>query len=179
MRKRGFSLAETMIVLTIMAVVAAISIPVVISSLSSNNKTLYKSAFRLMENVVNELVSDISIYPTGNITMSSFCTNVTNKVNYVGTPSCSTSTIAGTPNFITTNGMRWYGLDSTKSFTNDATYCATGTKCVLLEVDVDGQGKGKNVNTTSDDARDIMRIVLYETGKLTAPDTLEANNLIN
>ena len=178
MKKRGFSLTELMISLTIMTVIIMISVPVMINSTSGNNKLLYKSAFNLTERVINELVQDLALSPSGILLNSTFCINFSNKINTVGTVNCTSSTIPDTPNFTTSNGMRWYGLDASTDFTNancvTAGYSAAeyaSSKCKFIYVDVDGVTKGLNSNTTSDIKRDILRIVLFDSGKVSTPNT--------
>ena len=161
--KKGFSLAELMIVLVVAGTIAALTIPVIVRDFSDTDKILYKSAFKLVESVVSELVSDLSLYPTGELS-NTFCTNFKNKVNTIGTPDCTTSLIPGTPNVTTTNGMRWYGFTGTM-FSADP---------VILKVDVNGPSKGNNV-----DGEDILQIQVYKSGKVSAPDGTEANYLTN
>jgi prepilin-type N-terminal cleavage/methylation domain-containing protein len=165
--KKGFSLAEVMIALIIVGVIIAVVLPVVNRTTADNDKILYKSAFKTVEQVVNELISDISLYPAGNFYNATstdyFCTNFSNKLNTIGTVTCDgASTIPGTPNFIISNGMRWYGMRS--GFAANAT----------IHIDIDGAGKGTNA-----DGSDILEIIITDQGKVTAPSGTETNYLMN
>lgn len=165
--KKGFSLVEVLLAIVIMGVVMAVVMPIIAPIAENNNKTLYKSAFKTVESVVSDIVSDMTLYPSGNMYNATdttyFCNNFVSKLNLISTADCTTSTVPGTPNFITTNGMRWYGFNGL-NFTSNAT----------LQVDIDGQGKGKNTA-----GRDILRIEVNDQGKVVPPTGNETNYLLN
>jgi prepilin-type N-terminal cleavage/methylation domain-containing protein len=169
--KKGFTLVELLITLMLVAVVIAITIPVMTNAISAtslrSNITLYKSAFKTAETIVGDLTSDLSLYPTGSLTNSTsagyFCNNFSAKLNTIGTVACnSTASIPGTPNFTTTNGMRWYGLYNT--FASNTT----------ISVDIDGAGKGKNTSRV-----DILQIIITDQGKMSSPTGNETDYLQN
>lgn len=158
--KKGFSLMEVLVALVIIGVVIATVTPIIAPILSENTKALYKSGFKTVETVVSELVSDISLYPAGNFyngtTANYFCTNFSDKVNTIGTITCTSgSTIPDSPNFITTNGMRWYDMRS-----------QFATQNITLYVDVNGE---KSPNSSTGSNADILRVMITQTGKVTAP----------
>ena len=160
--KKAFTLVELMVALAIIGSMAVIFVPFVAGILSNTDKTQYLSAFRQIENVVTELINDSSIYTNGTLTDGNaadydFCTNFLTKVNTIGTTNCTTSTVAGTPNFITSNGMRWYLFN--QDF--DAT---AGIQTFTFQVDINGVNKGSNTNGT-----DVLQIQVSENGRMTAP----------
>lgn len=173
--KKGFSLTELMIALTVIGIIASLSIPVITKSISDTNRSLFKSAVSSIETVVSELVSDTSLYPSGELD-GNFCNDFVNKVNTIGSSDCTTSTYPTIPNFTTSNGMRWYRFDrgGTTFVTTPASNCMISdingievfnNTCLSIRVDVDGPGKGKNTI-----GQDIFTINIYKTGKVSVPD---------
>lgn len=61
---KGFTLAETIITLLIIGVVAAITIPALIKSMPSNNKVMFKKAYNTLSQGVNNLINDDVNYPS-------------------------------------------------------------------------------------------------------------------
>ena len=167
--KKGFSLAEMMVALAVMGIIAAVTIPIISNTNSKNLKTLYKSAYTNTQIVINELINDISLYPKGEITDGTLCSNFFAKVNTITTASCSSSTIPGTPNFTTSNGMRWYGMDANFSDCPTMDVDLPAGDCIKVSIDVDGEGKGRNSNDAPHDTRDILNFYIYNTGKITVP----------
>jgi len=166
--RKGFTLAEMMVVLLIIGVVSAIIIPVLITNVGDTNKVLFKSGYRIVETAVNDLIADISLYPAGELD-NTFCNNFINKVNTIGSRNCDTSSfVTKTPNFITTNGMAWYGFDTANTdFQN-------GTEFSNIVVDVDGIQKGKNL-----EGSDLLTIQVFLTGKVSVSGDTESSYLQN
>jgi len=168
--KKGMSFGEMITALAIMGILSAVTIPLILNSNSKNLKTLYKAAYSNVESVINELINDISLYPTGEFTNNTFCANFFAKVNTIGAVSCAntfTSTIPGSPNATTSNGMRWYNMDN--DFGTDTCPDGATGNCVKISIDVDGAGKGANSDSVSDDNRDILDVYIFDTGKITVP----------
>lgn len=61
--KKAFTLAETLVVLAIIGVLAAILLKAVKDLQPDREKIMFKKAYQLTERVVGELVNDESIYP--------------------------------------------------------------------------------------------------------------------
>jgi len=132
------------------------------TNLANTDKIMYKAAYKLTGDVVTELIHDQITYnlgtlTDGNTTSHDFCNNFLTRVNTIGTTNCTASTIPGSPNFITSNGMRWYGFE--QDF--DA-FPANST--LSFRVDVNGVSKGNNTNTT-----DILEIDVKSDGNVSRP----------
>jgi prepilin-type N-terminal cleavage/methylation domain-containing protein len=144
--QKGFTLAETLITMAVIGIIMALSIPAVIQN-TNDTKPLFKKAYNSVEEVVNELVNDTSIYPTGDLSAAAsgttycsatdltnglcFCQNFFSKLNTVGTVTC-TAAAAVTPSTsnmdaTATNAMNWYNLHSTVAA--KATSGFTDTNC--------------------------------------------------
>ncbi|NLF83252.1 MAG: type II secretion system protein [Candidatus Gastranaerophilales bacterium] len=176
--KKGFTIAEVLVTLTILGVIATLTIPVVTQSMSAQYKQLYKAAFQNVESIVSELINDTALYPNGEFTTNAdFCKHFAEKVNTIGYDSdnCDgdsfTTNPPDSPNFVTTNGMKWYIMDVDDRFETtcpDSVSPANDT-CLHIYVDVNGS-KGKNTNTGADTQRDILGIFVSKTGKLYVPE---------
>ena len=194
--KKAFTLAEALVTMAIIGIVMALSIPAVIQS-TNDTRPLFKKAYYTVETVVNELINDTSLYPSGDLSdpaSGSFCENFLSRLNTIGTISC-TARAAITPDgtnqdATTTNAMKWYNLHSPSAFTppgdNDTAFIAEncdgtgdadcGTECTGLDnstdtcvrIDIDVNGSEKGADIESDQAnRDIFRIYVTSTGKVT------------
>jgi prepilin-type N-terminal cleavage/methylation domain-containing protein len=165
MTKKGFTLTETLVALAVISVIAAFTIPLLIEALPDNNKFLFKSAYKLAENIVSELVADNSLYPNGSFTnatdSSFFCDNFSDKVNTIGTVTCTGNDTpgSGVPNFTTSNGMKWWGFNNAFSATEN------------IWVDIDGEAGNGVVG------EDVLRINIGNNGKLYITDTPEIDYL--
>ena len=62
--KSGFTLAELMVCLTIIAVISTILIPTLGRVRPNKSKAMFKKAYNISERVVYELVNDQELYPT-------------------------------------------------------------------------------------------------------------------
>lgn len=175
--RKAFSLAELMITLVIMSVISAILIPTIVDMSPNDEKFLFKSAYRMVETVVNDLINDTDLYSTGlhrdasNNTVSStyFCTNFSRIVNVIGTPNCNLKNEPGPdiatgganePNLITTNGMMWWGLNDAFDF--DPMNSITNHAHIFVDVNgTDGDGVLNE---------DIFRIIVIRNGRIIVND---------
>ncbi|MCD7879302.1 MAG: type II secretion system GspH family protein [Candidatus Gastranaerophilales bacterium] len=126
--KKGFTLAETLITLAILGVVAAVTMPLLIKSRPDKDAIMYKKAVLTTEQVILTLAesddTDIadtekydSDYDEETQSASRFCQYFKSKVDvnnhqYSGCPNGS----YGNPAFQTVDGLQYYG------FTSDGTY---------------------------------------------------------
>lgn len=123
MKKKAFSLSELMVALSIMAVLSAILIPSLTKSLPNQDKYLFKTAYGLLSNTVNELINDDSLYPNGNFQNANtqyFCLNFANKLNTISVDCGSSPPDNFATNLTTSNGMSWGGLKVGGQFNNAA-----------------------------------------------------------
>ncbi len=174
--KKGLSLGEMLVSLFILGVVSALTIPMITQTISNQNKPLFRSAFNNVNSVVNELINDISIYPSGEFSNSTLCGNFFDKVNTIGTIDCTgPSSAPDTPNAITANGMKWYFFE--KNFGTATCPDGASGSCIKISVDINGD-KSPNSTTASD--KDILDIYISQTGKVTVPSgSAEAGYLEN
>lgn len=177
--KKAFTLAESLITMAIIGIIMALSIPAVIQS-TNDTAPLFKKAYGTVEEITNELVNDVSLYPTGELSDTTFCNNFFSKMNTIGytAANCANTFVAaipGTPNVTSSNAMRWYNVD--EDFT--AAQCdgaaggggltgidSTTNTCIRISVDVNGANKGANTNAAQSN-RDIFTIYITKTGKVT------------
>ena len=194
--KKAFTLAEALVTMAIIGIVMALSIPAVIQS-TNDTRPLFKKAYNTVETVVNELINDVSLYPSGDLSdpaSGSFCSNFFDKLNVIGAVSCDDADLV-TPDgtnqdAVTTNAMKWYNLHSTVAATATSGFTAAncdggsgggGTTdidtdentCIEILVDVNGSQKGANI-TTDQANKDIFTIYVTNSGKVTV-ETAEAN----
>ncbi len=165
--KKGFSFGEMLATIVVIGIIAALSIPILFQSTDSKIKTLYKSAFKNVETVINEIINDVSMYPSGEFGNNKFCANFFSKVNTIGYTSGNCLNTFGStfppsadkPNAVTTNGMRWYNMENDFESAN----CPSGEtgECIRIRVDV----TGSDGNNTDDE--DILDIYIFKTGKIT------------
>lgn len=161
--KKGFSLAEVLIALAIVGILSALMVSVAQMNSGNIVKVEYKNAFNMASQAVTDIISNYTAFPNGNLTNYSttssgdygtltyaFCNTFQNDINIIpGTyTACSTASATsavsggasttysslGTPNFITTNGMKWYGFEL------DFTPATGGSGVKVVWVDVDGKG---------------------------------------
>ena len=165
--KKGFTLAEMLIALTIIGVMSSIIMTVMSVNMSTTTKIQYKNAFSLVSQSVSDIITNQTAFPQGLLTNNgtvndggmfgsvsyALCNTFIGDVNTVSTnATCSgsvPSSVPNRPNFTTTNGMKWYGFD--QDFTPD-----DGSMVGNMTVKVDVDGKGVN----------ILPIQIYTTGKL-------------
>ncbi|MFI3300247.1 MAG: prepilin-type N-terminal cleavage/methylation domain-containing protein [Candidatus Gastranaerophilales bacterium] len=70
MKKRGFTLSEVMIAITIVGILAAIITPTIMGLRPNKNKMMIKKSYYIAESVVSGLINDTSLYED----MTSYCT---------------------------------------------------------------------------------------------------------
>lgn len=133
---KAFTLAEVLVTLAVLGVLASIMLPTVGQARPNKHKALFKKAYYVAERIVYELVNDEDLYPTtgetngldnvnevgylgqtyGSATVeatqnSKFCNLFARKVNTTSdSASCDANhtTFSGSPAFKTTDGISWY-----------------------------------------------------------------------
>ncbi len=121
----GFTLAELMVCLALIAIIATLLMPAINKLRPNKSKVMYKKAYYLTERIVSELVNDEESYPfvedkvgfdntssvefndttyTGN---TKFCELFALKLNTLsGTANCAAADWDN-PSFTTTDGVKW------------------------------------------------------------------------
>jgi prepilin-type N-terminal cleavage/methylation domain-containing protein len=184
--QKGFTLAETLITMAVIGIIMALSIPMAIRS-TKDNHVLFKKAYKTVDNIVNELINDTSLYPNGEFINNTFCNNFFSKLNTIGynPNNCSNTFVDAFPNpgfppFVpatpatpvatTSDGMQWYDIQN--DFT--AGQCdsfSTGiddtiNTCIKIYVDINGAGKGENTEGGAS-YKDIFTIYITKSGRVT------------
>lgn len=176
-KKLGFTMAEMMVCLAVLSIIATMLIPAVMKVKPAKNKIMFKKAYYLTERIVTELVNDEDCYATkidkegfdeiGAATSDTsisgntkFCKLFAQKVNTVSdTPNCVANQIA----FITSDGVEWTMPIS--DFNTDA----------KIKVDINGTAKKPNcmynkTNPTQCSDPDIFEIFVKKDGKMYVED---------
>lgn len=180
MIKKGFTLSETMISLVVVGVIAAILIPILNSIRPDNGRVLYKKAMYTMQNAISSAINDNTINASNSsafwaddgshtIKPGDFCQNIADTMNVVGDVSCHSIGDAAHPNFITTNGARWWGLG--EATTADQFTLGTGTKATKdIYVDIDGSGGSNAIG------KDQFRLKVKYDGRVSTDSSWTSEN---
>ena len=128
---KAFSLAELMVTLVIMGILASIMIPTIKNFIPDKNKAAFKKAYYVAERVIYDMVTDESLYPSSGTYKGfdnleevrfdgfehsgiwKFMSLFTHHVNHVEVNSTYTFQMPndgeiGNPNLITSDGIAWY-----------------------------------------------------------------------
>lgn len=137
--RRAFTLAETLITLAVIGIIAAMVVPEIMKTSPDTNVILFKKAYSTIETVISNMINDESIYPSlsidtvanvprgfnntaavANGTANKFCYYLADQMDTIGTVTCPTTAVSTIPpakSFTTTDGIDWYiyipVLDST------------------------------------------------------------------
>lgn len=125
--KKAFTLAETLISLVVIGVIAAILIPMLTSSGPQKERVMYKKAFYSMQEALATALNDIGYSPDvpnvgiddtngtywAGVDATKFCNSVAGAMHTIGNVNCGAAGDANSPNFVTTNGIKWWGLGGT------------------------------------------------------------------
>ena len=118
--KNAFTLGETLIVITIIGILATITMTALTGSMPDKKKAMFKKGYSVVERTVGEMVNDETLYPfnrekigfkndesieipgTGETASGAqkFCKIFSNKLNTVGAPEKPCE-------FETTDGVKW------------------------------------------------------------------------
>lgn len=151
MFKKGFTLAETMITLGILGVLAAILIPAVMKLSPDNNRVMFKKAYYTLERAITYMINNDANYPASvtytaadsviylkgfnNTTQSSndtnkFCYFLADMMNIIGNYTCPAlgengDTVLGS--FQTSDGIKWGIYTPVSDTTNNGSDSASCT----------------------------------------------------
>lgn len=129
-KKKGFTLSEVMIAMTVLGVIAAILVPVVMKAMPQNNKVLFRKAYSTIEKSVSSMISDETNYPSDltivptppgttsysrgfnnttatTNTSNKFCYFLADQLNLNGAATLIGTGATGNSTFTTTDGIAW------------------------------------------------------------------------
>lgn len=118
--KKAFTLSEALVTLAIIGVLAAILIPVIDQVKPDKDKITYKKALYsmqtavadAMDNAVYSIAANSSAYwKDQNIKDEDFCKSIADSLNTTGKIDCNSKSDYSNPNFITADGIRFWGLE--------------------------------------------------------------------
>lgn len=159
-RQKGFTLAEMMIVITIIAIVSVITIRIQKSRTYYETRFMTYSAYMNLKRAAGELLADgYELSPSTGIIKSlptiankaaadasypiGLCQRITDIMNISGSANCTptandgTNFNAATANFITTNGQRFYNFGGSPGYPTANVY--------TVYVDINGSKSGGGV----------------------------------
>jgi len=125
--KKGYTLSEVLVVLLVLGIIAAFIIPAVMRTAPDRAALLYKKSFYSMQEAASKMINNPDLYPIGvtsgvtttkglftDYDTTTFCNNLANTFNILkqgtDTASCNNGGAGGAPNFITTNGVKWFNV---------------------------------------------------------------------
>lgn len=167
---KAFTLAEILIVLCVIGVLASIMLTSLTGMSPDKTKILFKKAYQITERTVGELVNDETFYPYDpsrigfrNTTIASwpgdtsqtfggntkFCKLFAKKLNTMGDLDTKTGSACA---FTTSDNIRWYVPFSTFAGNTPAT----------IMVDINGYNNGPNKRTGTADGDQFYINVYYD-----------------
>lgn len=170
-KKSGFTLAEVLVTLMIIGVIAAMTIP---SLMQSTAQQEYKAAYKKAVSMINQAVTlnyaldgrDATDYP-----QSSFFSLLTQRLNVMSTNGTNYELYTADGMWFQASGTTYEGLQP-KSDCNANDQATSGNVCSMVTVDVNG-AKGPNKPTTATTRIfDIFTIAIYPQKALPAGETM-------
>ena len=177
--KRAMSMAEVLISLAVVGILAMILVPLLTKTTANKEKFLYKKAVNT--NAVSAVMNDHGVVNASNFWPEltdggeSFRDQVASKIITLGGVNKSTAagnTTALDPDFRSNDGMMWWGLPDEWPMEADG----TPAKYVDVNVDVNGEG---GTNLASEDAGvygeadakrpDRLRVRIMKDGRVIVP----------
>ena len=170
---KAFTLAELMIVLSIIGTIAAFMIPVLHKTRPDDSVLMYRKAFYTIEEAVKHLTNDINLYYDGDLSKgANFCQNMANAVNTIGSINCSSSytgktdMVAADVNFTLSNGVDIGGLNQAIVSGEEITICVD-INGVNVGLDKGCEAGSIEADNSSDiRQRDQFRLKIKSDGKV-------------
>ena len=118
--KKAFTLSEALITLGIIGILASILLPVMNNVRPDKDKITYKKALFNMQSAVSTAMessvytmaaNSAAYWKDSNVGASDFCSAVADSLNTSGAINCTGTSSYENPNFVTTDGIRYWGLE--------------------------------------------------------------------
>lgn len=144
--KKGFTLSEVMVTMTVLGIIAAVLVPTLTKISPSTSKVMFKKTYSTLEKSVNNLISDESIYPSDIVnsavslprgfnyaekdsaptyyTNNKFCTYLSDQFNTTGSVTCPAHASTGNGIFYTSDGITWNVINT---YSDDTAYANRNT----------------------------------------------------
>ena len=120
--KKAFTLSEALVTLAIIGVLAAILIPVINNVRPDKDKIAYKKALYSLQSAVSSAMDSTEYTMAANsaaywkeASAGDFCRAIADSLNIAGTVDCTGPSSYDHPNFITTDGIRYWNLEGSFS----------------------------------------------------------------
>lgn len=167
--KNGYTLAEVLVTLAVMGVIAGVIFPVVSKNAPNKEMLGFKKAYSIIDRATKELINDETLYPSDNgFADTSFVRfngrTFSGESKFCGLLAAKLGTACQNETFTTADGMFWQVPNT--DFANNGN--------ITIIVDVDGVNKGENrVESVNSIKPDRFRI------NVTSQGHVNLNNGIN
>ncbi len=169
--KKAFTLSEALVTLAIIAVLAAILIPVINNVKPDKDKVSYKKALYTMQAAMSNAMDSLEYNYAANASAywkddsvnvdGFFCKQMAEALNTSGKIDCVSKSSYESPNFITTDGIRYWGLEGKFD---------ANTKTIYVDRSL-SSGELRNIGKVRGTAEKGLKIRVRYDGKVDVPDS--------
>ena len=182
--RKAFTLAEALITIAILGVLAAILIPVINDVRPDKDKITYKKALYSVQSAISTAMESDVYTMTANsaaywgdkyVKKGDFCKSVAEALNTSGKVDCTTYPSSyDYPNFITTDGIRFWGLEDDPNKDRPEFYTSkTRDICVDRKMSVGERERMQNLRNNNGECDGGLKIQIRYDGKISTPDSSE------